>query len=195
MSETPMTPDQPADDSSSTVAACMQEQQRLITTLHARITELEARPSRAAALRKAAHVSYWWESGCQSCAVEVEVAQELRRMADAAERDDAGKDTCEVEQLRADLAAAQALAADATEYEVHLPDAGGTTLRVRREQELTGNGWSVSIPRYGGGRAWTTEGWQDVISAITVQRLFCWPDAATAIAEARHALAAERGDA
>ncbi|MFI8853628.1 hypothetical protein ACIGW3_26030 [Streptomyces sp. NPDC053499] len=126
----------------------------------------------------------------QACATYRLIAE-----ADHAQLTAPGPDADEDERLRAELAAAQALAADATEYRVHLPDAGGTTLLARRQQAMAGGGWSVSVPRYGGGRAWTTEGWQEVISAISIDRLFCWPDAATAIAEARHALAVERGDA
>ncbi|PNG19743.1 hypothetical protein [Streptomyces cahuitamycinicus] len=84
----------------------------------------------------------------------------------------------------------RALAADATEYRVPVPDNGGTTLLVRRQNLAHGTGWAVSIPAYGGGRAWTTEGWQESISALTVDRLFCWPDAPTAITEARRALTA-----
>lgn len=88
----------------------------------------------------------------------------------------------------AEQAELRALAADATEYRVHLPDNGGTTLIARRQNLAHGAGWAVSVPAHGGGRAWTTEGWQQSISALSVDRLFCWPDAATAITEARHAL-------
>lgn len=95
-----------------------------------------------------------------------------------------------VRRLQAELDAARALAADAVQYRVHLPDSGGTTLLVRRQDGAHGAGWAVSVPGYGGGRAWTAEGWQESISALSVDRLFCWPDAATAVAEARQALAA-----
>ena len=93
-------------------------------------------------------------------------------------------------RLRTELARLTALAADATEYRIPLPDNGGTTLIVRRQALVNGMGWAVSIPAHGGGRAWTCEGWQESISALSVDRLFCWPDAATAVAEARHALCA-----
>jgi hypothetical protein len=96
----------------------------------------------------------------------------------------------EVRRLRAELAAARALAADATEYRVPLPDGGGMNLLVRRQSLAHGTGWAVSVPAHGGGRAWTTEGWQESISALSVDRLFCWPDASTAVTEARQALAA-----
>lgn len=88
--------------------------------------------------------------------------------------------------VKAELEHARMMAADATEYRIHLPENGGTTLFVKRQ---SGVGWAVSVPGYGGGRAWTTEGWQESISALSVDRLFCWPDAATAANEARRALA------
>jgi hypothetical protein len=97
-----------------------------------------------------------------------------------------------LQDARADLAAAQRLAADATEYRVHTPDNGGTTLLARRQNHAHGAGWAVSTMATGGGRAWTTEGWQDSISALSVDRLFCWPDATTAITEARRALTPAR---
>ncbi|WP_406156917.1 hypothetical protein [Streptomyces canus] len=93
-----------------------------------------------------------------------------------------------VRSLHADLEAAHRLAADATEYRVHTPENGGTTLLVRRQNLAHGTGWAASTLAHGGGRAWTTEGWQESISALSVDRLFCWPNATTAIAEARRAL-------
>lgn len=90
----------------------------------------------------------------------------------------------------AETAELRALAADATEYRIHLPENGGTTLLVRRQGLIHGTGWAVTVTAHGGGRAWTTEGWQDSISALTVDRLFCWPDPTTAITEARRALTA-----
>jgi hypothetical protein len=95
----------------------------------------------------------------------------------------------EIARLRTELERARALAVDATEYRVHLPENGGETLLVRRQALAHGTGWAVSTYGPGGGLAWTTEGWQDDISALTVDRLFCWPDAATAVDEARRALA------
>ncbi|MEV7675008.1 hypothetical protein [Streptomyces sp. NPDC088752] len=94
----------------------------------------------------------------------------------------------EVDRLRAELAAAKSLAADATEYLVRLPDHGGVELLVRRQSWLHGDDWAVSTRAYGGGRAWTREGWQESVSALSVDRLFCWPDAETAIREGREAL-------
>ncbi|MFE5630626.1 hypothetical protein [Streptomyces sp. NPDC056543] len=84
---------------------------------------------------------------------------------------------------------ADLLADCATEYHVPVPEGGGTILQVRRQALVHGMGWSVCTRAYGGGRAWTTEGWQDSISALSVDRLFCWADAATAVDEARRALA------
>ena len=98
-------------------------------------------------------------------------------------------------RLRAELEAARALAADATEYRVMVPEAGGQELRVRRQSWEHGDGWSVTVPRHGGGAAWTQEGWQESISALTVDRLYCWPDAPTAIREGRTALQPAAGTA
>lgn len=97
------------------------------------------------------------------------------------------------EQL-AEARPADLLAACATEYQVPVPEGGGTTLQVRRQSPLHGMGWAVSTRAYGGGRAWTTEGWQESISALSVDRLFCWPDATTAVNEARRALATVEED-
>lgn len=108
----------------------------------------------------------------------------------AAARTDVPALLAEVRRLRAELEAAQRLAVDATAYQIHIPEDGGTTLLVRRQALAHGTGWAVSTMAPGGGRAWTTEGWQDSISALSVDRLFCWPDPATAAAEARRALAA-----
>jgi hypothetical protein len=94
----------------------------------------------------------------------------------------------EIERLRRELAAAQALAADATEYRVLLPELGGAEILVRRQNHAMGTGWAASTMALGGGRAWTTEGWQEAISALSVDRLFCWPDPTTAIGEIRQAL-------
>ncbi|MFE9391626.1 hypothetical protein [Streptomyces sp. NPDC006784] len=107
-----------ADDIGSTVAAWMQEQQRLIATLHDRIAELEARPSRATVLRQAASALRRVEredtpQGALGTRTGLlRAALMLDERADAAERDDAGKDTptgdestraAEIEQLHAEL--------------------------------------------------------------------------------------------
>lgn len=96
----------------------------------------------------------------------------------------------EIESLRKELDDARALAADATEYRLLLPEGGGTEVRAARRPPGHGDGWAASTMARGGGRAWTAEGWQESISALSVDRLFCWPDPATAIAEIRGALAA-----
>lgn len=96
----------------------------------------------------------------------------------------------EVARLRAELQAAHALAADATAYRVMVPEAGGQELYVRRQSWLQGDGWAVSLSRRGGAVAWTQEGWQESVSALSVDRLFCWPDAPTAIREGLAALRA-----
>lgn len=80
------------------------------------------------------------------------------------------------------------LAGSATEYRVQVPENGGEELFVRRQGLAHGTGWAVSTYGRGGGMAWTTEGWQDQISALSIDRLFCWPDAETAVNEARRAL-------
>ncbi|MFD8650672.1 hypothetical protein [Streptomyces mirabilis] len=98
----------------------------------------------------------------------------------------------EIDRLKAELAQAQALAADATQYRVPLPENGGEELLIQRQTLGHGTGWAVSTMARGGGRAWTEEGWQEAISALSVDRLFCWPDPATAINEIRSALALTR---
>ncbi|MFD6911752.1 hypothetical protein [Streptomyces virginiae] len=94
----------------------------------------------------------------------------------------------EVARLNAELDRARELADSATEYRVPVPEGGGTVLVLRRQALVHGLGWAASTTGYGGGLACTTEGWQDSIGALSVDRLFCWPDAATALAEARRAL-------
>lgn len=96
----------------------------------------------------------------------------------------------EITRLREQLAAAQALAADATEYRVPVPENGGEELLVRRQPATQEPGWAVSTMARGGGRAWTQMGWADAISALSIDQLFCWPDPQTAIDECRRALTA-----
>ncbi|MFC8704138.1 hypothetical protein ACFUIV_18380 [Streptomyces anulatus] len=85
---------------------------------------------------------------------------------------------------------ADPLADCATEYRVPVPEAGGTELRLRKGHAPYTSGWSVAVPGYGGGRALTELGWLDSISALSADRLFCWPNPATAVDAARRALAA-----
>lgn len=94
----------------------------------------------------------------------------------------------EIARLRGELAAARALAVDATEYRVPVPENGGEELLVRRQRAAKEPGWAVSTMARGGGRAWTQVGWVEAVSALSVDQLFCWPDPVTAIAEARRAL-------
>lgn len=96
----------------------------------------------------------------------------------------------EIARLRAELQAAQALAANATEYRVLVPENGGEELLVRRQRAAKEPGWGVSTTARGGGRAWTQMGWVEVVSALSVDQLFCWPNPETAIDECRRALAA-----
>lgn len=95
----------------------------------------------------------------------------------------------EVERLRAHVAKLEQQAAAATEYRVPAP--GGPALYVRRSP--AGTGWAVFEPRGNRGRrAWTRDGWQ-LLAILADSELHCWPDATTALAEARKALAAEAG--
>jgi hypothetical protein len=129
---------------------------------------------RASGTRKAAQIS-------ENVGI-LRVADALRHMADEVQQ--AAPALTDDQRTTADL-----LAASATEYRVPVPENGGTNLIARRQGAAFGTGWSVVVPGWGGGRAWTTEGWQESISALSVDRLFCWPDAATAVDEARRALA------
>jgi len=117
-----------------------------------------------------------------------EAAETGRRLDPTALRASAGA-LDEVADRPMGAAVTDPLADAATEYRVHIPDHGGETLLIRRESWASGDGWAVSTYGRGGGLAWTAEGWQDSISALALDRLFCWPDAATAVEEARRALA------
>lgn len=94
-------------------------------------------------------------------------------------------------QIARRTASKEDLSEYATEYHILTPEQGGIEMRAQR-QNMGGNGWAIAIPGYGGGRAWTQEGWQDKISAITVDRLFCWPSVDVAVREMREALARDR---
>ncbi|MFF2964277.1 hypothetical protein ACFVT1_36545 [Streptomyces sp. NPDC057963] len=141
---------------------------------------------RAAVLREAADeiagIDFHPNAVARSLDIAAGLACRLRRMADEAQQ--AAPAVAEEQRVTADL-----LATSATEYRVPVPEQGGTNLHVRRQSLVFGVGWSVAVPGWGGGRAWTQEGWQEAISALSVDRLFCWPDAATAVDEARRALA------
>ncbi|MEU9760254.1 hypothetical protein AB0D98_10900 [Streptomyces sp. NPDC047987] len=140
---------------------------------------------RAAILREAADeiagIDFHPNAVARSLDIATVLATRLRRLADEAQQVDA--------PTVADRST-DPLAGNATEYRVPCPENGGTELRVRRQEPVSGSGWAVMVPGYGGGRAWTREGWQEAISALCVDRLFCWPNAATAVDEARRALGA-----
>ncbi|MEV6679447.1 hypothetical protein AB0N09_21720 [Streptomyces erythrochromogenes] len=95
----------------------------------------------------------------------------------------------EITRLRTELDRARELSESATEYRVPVPEGGGTVLLLRRQELVHGLGWAISTRGRGGGLAFTTEGWQDAIGAMSVDRLFCWRDPVTALAAARSALA------
>lgn len=88
-------------------------------------------------------------------------------------------------RLRARVAELEALAAAAVEYRVECPDAG---LAVR--QQVGGVRWAVLD---GARSALLPTGWVPPDAIHGDDGPFCWPDAVTAIAEARRALA-EGGD-
>ncbi|CAL9371846.1 hypothetical protein [Streptomyces sp. enrichment culture] len=89
----------------------------------------------------------------------------------------------ENEQLRARVAELEALAGSATEFRVWEPGYG---LCVRRAPGADGSGFAILEARSSdkGRRAWTATGWQ-YSAVLAGEELFCWPDAQTAVAEAR----------
>lgn len=87
----------------------------------------------------------------------------------------------EVDRLRARIAGLEALAADAVEYRVECPDAG---LAVRRQ--VGGVRWAVLD---GARSVLLPTGWVAPDAIHGDDGPFVWPDAVTAIAEARRALA------
>jgi hypothetical protein len=91
----------------------------------------------------------------------------------------------DVEDLRARIAGLEAIVSAATEYRVWNPD--GMGLYVRRAVGF--NAFGVLEARtHDGRRAWTREGWQPTV-LLSDEDLFCWPDAATAVAEAQRLVA------
>ncbi|MBZ6250514.1 hypothetical protein KVH27_19300 [Streptomyces olivaceus] len=80
----------------------------------------------------------------------------------------------------------EALAGQATEFRVWEPGYG---LYVRRAPGVDGSGFAILEARRTdkGRRAWTTAGWQ-YSAVLAGEELFCWPDAQTAVAEARRVM-------
>lgn len=79
------------------------------------------------------------------------------------------------------VAELEALTAQATEFRLWEPGYG---LYVRRAPGATGYGVMEARRTHAGRRVWTTAGWQ-YSAALSDTELFCWPDAQTAVAEAR----------
>jgi hypothetical protein len=91
------------------------------------------------------------------------------------------------EDLRARIAGLEAIVAAATEYRVWNPD--GVGLYVRRA--VGANAFAVleAVSRaVRGRRAWTAAGWR-FATLLPEAELYCWPDAATAVAEAQRLVA------
>ncbi|WP_405960561.1 hypothetical protein OG235_24515 [Streptomyces sp. NBC_00024] len=88
----------------------------------------------------------------------------------------------ELQQLRDKIAGLEAIVRAATEYRVWNP--GRIGLYVRRAVGATGFAVWEARTRRKGRRAWTREGWQ-FLALLSDEELFCWPDAATAVAEAQ----------
>lgn len=87
----------------------------------------------------------------------------------------------ELEGLRARVAELETLTAQATEFRLWEPGYG---LYVRRAPGATGYGVMEARRTDKGRRVWTTAGWQ-YSAILSDTELFCWPDAQTAVAEAR----------
>jgi hypothetical protein len=90
------------------------------------------------------------------------------------------------EDLRARIAGLEAIVAAATEYRVWNPN--GMGLYVRRAVGFNAFGVLQARTHAEGRRAWTREGWQ-LTALLSNEELFCWPDAATAVAEAQRLVA------
>ncbi|WP_145503183.1 hypothetical protein [Streptomyces sp. CFMR 7] len=171
MTTSPTTPDRPADQLRAAVAAAIRAESSRVDDLALADAVLSALPASALAVARQLLGTSTGEG-------------------DLAATDDATDGS----RLAGEAAAgahhptADPLADCATEYHVPVPEHGGVELLVRRQALAHGTGWAVSTRARGGGRAWTTEGWQDSISALSVDRLFCWPDPATAVDAARRAL-------
>lgn len=98
-----------------------------------------------------------------------------------------GPDTADdADDLRARIAGLEAIVSAATEYRVWNPD--GMGLYVRRAVGSNTFGVLEARTHAQGRRAWTHEGWQ-LTAVLSHEELFCWPDAATAVAEAQRLVA------
>ncbi|MFI2911155.1 hypothetical protein ACG2OD_23350 [Streptomyces sp. PDY-4] len=82
------------------------------------------------------------------------------------------------------VAELEALTAQATEFRLWEPGYG---LYVRRAPGATGFGVLEARRTDKGRRCWTTAGWQ-YSAVLSDTELFCWPDAQTAVAEARRVM-------
>ncbi|MFF7829776.1 hypothetical protein ACFZCM_31625 [Streptomyces rochei] len=86
-----------------------------------------------------------------------------------------------IRQAEARVAELEALTASATEFRVWEPGYG---LYVRRAPGTTGFAVMEARRTDKGRRVWTTAGWQ-YSALLSDAELFCWPDAQTAVVEAR----------
>ncbi|MFJ8049272.1 hypothetical protein [Streptomyces luteogriseus] len=86
--------------------------------------------------------------------------------------------------LEARLDEAQQLTAQATEFRLWEPGYG---LYVRRAPGAQGFAVLEARRSDKGRRAWTTAGWQ-YCAILSDTELFCWPDAGTAVTEARRVM-------
>jgi len=91
------------------------------------------------------------------------------------------------EQLRANrdrITELETLAGQATEFRLWEPGYG---LYIRRAPGAAGFGVLEARRTDKGRRCWTTSGWQ-YSAVLTDTELFCWPDASTAVTEARRVM-------
>jgi hypothetical protein len=86
-----------------------------------------------------------------------------------------------IRQAEARVAELETLTASATEFRVWEPGYG---LYVRRAPGTTGFAVMEARRTDKGRRVWTTAGWQ-YSELLSDAEMFCWPDAQTAVAEAR----------
>ena len=93
-------------------------------------------------------------------------------------------DDGEAEKLRARVVELETLLRQATEFRLWEPGYG---LYIRRAPGAAGFGVLEARRTDKGRRCWTTSGWQ-YSAVLTDTELFCWPDAQTAVAEARRVM-------